>query len=302
MASKSLNAYIGLILMTLIIGLSFIFVKIGLEYANPYDLLAHRFSAAFLAVVLLKLFNAVKIPKVERKDRIAIIGLSLFYPVLFFGFQALGMQHSTASQAGIIFAFTPVLMLVVGSIALKERTSAWQKFGVAISVAGLIFIFLHKDGADSQDFSSIILLLLSVASMVGYLAVGKNLTRRYNSLSLTAIMITIGFIAFNAISFFRHLSAGDLHLFFAALVHLPFVWSVLYLGVLSSVLSSFLSNYALVYIPASQISIFTNLNPVIAILGGMLFLGEQLYWFDVIGGIAVLIGLVLVLSFKFKTV
>lgn len=43
-------AYAGLVVMTLIIGLSFIFVKIGLSYANPYDLLAHRFPQSFYSL------------------------------------------------------------------------------------------------------------------------------------------------------------------------------------------------------------------------------------------------------------
>src|SRR5690554_7184679 len=50
---KQNQAYFGLVLATLIIGLSFIFVKIGLRYARAMDLLAHRFTAAAISIVLL---------------------------------------------------------------------------------------------------------------------------------------------------------------------------------------------------------------------------------------------------------
>lgn len=123
MTNKEVTAYAGLSLMTLITGLSFIFVKIGLAYANPYDLLAHRFTVAFLTVVALLAAGVIRIPKIAPRDRISILGISLFYPLLFFALQALGMQYSTASEAGVIFAFLPVFMLVAGWLFLKERTT-----------------------------------------------------------------------------------------------------------------------------------------------------------------------------------
>lgn len=298
MTNKEVTAYAGLSLMTLITGLSFIFVKIGLAYANPYDLLAHRFTVAFLTVVALLAAGVIRIPKIAPRDRISILGISLFYPLLFFALQALGMQYSTASEAGVIFAFLPVFMLVAGWLFLKERTTFWQKSGVALSVSALIFIFWHKNGIQSQNVWGIILLLLSVISMIGYFVIGKKIMQRYNSLGVTAIMITIGFIAFNLISLTRHAMNGSVAHYFQPFAHMPFTWSVLYLGVLSSVLTSYLSNYSLIYIPASKISIFSNLNPIIAIIGGVLFLGEKMFWFDIVGATAVMAGVVLVLFFK----
>ncbi|HPI71355.1 MAG TPA: EamA family transporter, partial [Tenuifilaceae bacterium] len=58
---------------------------------------------------------------------------------------------------------------------------------------------------------------------------------------------------------------------------ISFVYSVLYLGVLSSVVSSFLSNYALKYISTANVSIFNNISPLISIVGGVVFLRETLY-------------------------
>ncbi|NLN96432.1 MAG: DMT family transporter [Bacteroidales bacterium] len=296
--SKNIAAYFGLSVMTLITGLSFIFVKIGLRYTDPYSLLAHRFTIAFLGIIALKLAGLIKIQEIKPRDRIAILGIALFYPILFFGFQVLGLQYSTASEGGIILAFLPVFMLIAGWLFLKERTTVWQKLGVGLSVLGLIFIFWHKNETQSQSIRGIILLLLSVISMIGYFVIGKRIMQRYNSLALTAIMITIGFIAFNIISVGKHITEGNIDQFFKPFLNLPFTWSVIYLGVLSSVISSYLSNYALINIPTSTISIFSNLNPIIAIIGGVLFLGERLLWYDITGAVAVMFGVVLVLAFK----
>ncbi|MCK9499091.1 MAG: DMT family transporter [Bacteroidales bacterium] len=300
MKKEVVFAYLGLILMTLIIGFSFIFVKIGLNFSNPYDLLAHRFNAAFLVILILLISKKVKFPKISFKKWIKIILIAMFYPVLCFGLQAVGMVNSTASEAGLIFAFLPVFMLLAGNFFLKEKSSFIQKAGVFLSVFGIIFILYFKQGLENFNIWSIIFLFLSVLSMIGYFILGKKEIANFNSLSLTAIMISLGFLFFNLISISRHLIKQDLNLYFEAYKSSQFIFSILYLGILSSVFSSFLSNYSLNYIPTFQISIFSNLNPIIAIFGGVLILNDSFLWFDFIGASLVIIGVILVLFFKSK--
>lgn len=295
-----LMAYIGLSLMTLIIGMSFIFVKLGLAITNSYDLLAHRFSAALLSIIVLVIFKLIKIPRIHYRQWLSIVFISLLYPIAFFAFQALGMQNSGAAQAGITFALTPVVTLIASSIFLKEQTTWLQKFGVILSILGLVYIFSQQQSIGTKNLASTGLLLLSVFSMSGYFILGKNLIKRYNSSDLTVAMIIVGFVIFNAISLIQHGLNHDFNSFFSPLKDLNFILIVLYLGVLSSVLTAFFSNYALYYISAAKISIFSNLNPIIAMLGGALFLNETLHNFEITGFIVVIIGVIIVLVFKPK--
>ncbi|MEZ5105876.1 MAG: DMT family transporter, partial [Draconibacterium sp.] len=93
---------------------------------------------------------------------------------------------------------------------------------------------------------------------------------------------------------------GDLNTFFEPLLEPSFLLSTLYLGTLSSVVTSFLTNYALTFVPTSSVSIYNNLNPLIAIVGGVIFLSEHLYIHQLIGGLGVISGVVMVLFFKNK--
>lgn len=294
-------AYIGLAVMTLIIGFSFIFVKTGLNYSNPYDLLAHRFNMAFLVILILLLFKKIKFPKVSFKKLLKLILIAMFYPVLCFGLQAIGMVNSTASEAGLVFSFLPVITLVAGNIFLKEKSSSIQKIGVFLSVFGIVFILYFKQGLSNFNVQSIIFLFLSVFSMIGYFIFGKKEISKIDSLSLTAIMISLGFVVFNIVSISRHLAINkDLNLYFEAYKSSQFIISVVYLGVLSSVLTSFLSNYSLNYLPTFKVSIFSNLNPIIAIVAGVLILKDDFYWFDYIGVSLVIVGVIMVLFYKPK--
>lgn len=296
--NQKVLANIGLGIVTLIVGLSFIFVKIGLRNVDAYDLLAHRFTIALLLIFILAIFGKIKMPKIRSKDWLSILFVSLFYPILFFGFQTIGMETSTASQAGIIFALSPTFTIIAGALFLKEKTTLLQKTGVALSFLGLLYIFLYKGSLETQGWMGNLFLVLSVLCTVGYYMIGKKLMQRYESSSLTAIMICIAFIVFNTVGIIRHLSSGDLITYFEPLYEPSFLLSALYLGTLSSVVTSFLTNYALAFVPTSAVSIYNNLNPVIAIMGGAIFLSEHLYTHQLIGGLGVISGVVMVLFFK----
>ncbi|MGI6320126.1 MAG: EamA family transporter [Bacteroidales bacterium] len=88
--------------------------------------------------------------------------------------------------------------------------------------------------------------------------------------------------------------------FFEPFMSMSFIVSVLYLGILSSVLTSFLTNYALTYISTSNVSVMNNISPIIAILGGVVILGESLSLVQILGGLTVLIGVSVVIYFQRK--
>ncbi len=300
--NKTLSAYLGLFLMTTIVGLAFIFVKIGLEYTSAVDLLAHRFSIALISVITLLMLRVIKIPKPSYKKLINLIGLSIFYPVLFFLFQALGMQYSSASEAGIIFAMLPIITLIVAQIFLKETTTILQKTGIILSVLGIVYIILNKGGFanNSNNIKGFVLLFVSILSFTGYLVLGKKKGVHFTPVEMTVWITIIACVIFNIWSIFKHLQNGTIGHFFQPFEQGNFIWSILYLGILSTVLTSFLTNYALPIIPASQIAVFNNLSPIFAVIGGILFLNETLYGYHILGGILVFIGIAMTVVFKNK--
>lgn len=295
------RAYIGMTLATLIIGLSFIFVKIGLRYAGAMDLLAHRFTAAAISIVVLWIFGFIKLPPFSFKKAKSLLLLSLFYPLLFFALQTFGLQHSTASEAGIVFATTPIITLIAANIFLKEKTTWLQKVGIVLTLAGILYIiYFTGDISGSSSIKGILLLLLSVFSVVTYYVLGKVVSANFSAIEITVWMTILAFIVFNGFSLMGHIQNHTISEFFSPLLHAEFLWAVLYLGVLSSMITSFFTNFALAQIPASQIAVFNNLSPLISIAGGILILGETLFIYHIVGGILVLAGVVMTVFFKTK--
>lgn len=161
-------AYIAAILYSFIIGLSFLFVKIALQTAEPFDILAHRFTIAFAAATVPILFGWVKL-SIRVKDVIDILPLALLYPALFFSFQAFGLVYSSSSEAGIIQAAIPIFTMVFAAYVLKERPTWTQKGFTVLSVAGVMFIFVMKGvDVESASLKGSLLILLSALSSAMY--------------------------------------------------------------------------------------------------------------------------------------
>ncbi len=110
----------------------------------------------------------------------------------------------------------------------------------------------------------------------------------------------IACIVFNLWSITIHLQTGTIDEFFQPFAHRNFLYAVLYLGILSSVLTSFLTHHAISLVPASQIAVFNNLSPIFAVIGGIVFLEDKLYFYHFIGGILIAIGIVMTLRVNNK--
>lgn len=289
--SNQKMAYLSASLYALIIGFSFLFVKIALEVTNPLNTLAHRFTVAFIFASVPILFKWVKL-NITIKDLLPILPISIFYPTLFFTFQTFGLVHISSSEAGIIQATIPIFTMIIASIFLKEKTGKTQKLSLLLSVAGVVYIFVMKGiDAGSTNFMGTLLILLCSISSASYNVLARKVTKRYSIIDLTYIMTLIGFISFNALSLIDYAVKGNIDLYFKPFTDTSFIISILYLGILSSVISSLLSNYTLSQIEASKMSVFSNLSTLITMVTGFLFLHENLYYYHLIGAIMIILGL-----------
>lgn len=282
--------YLSATIYTLITGFSFLFGKIALKYAGPMDILAHRFSAALMALMVVQLFQGA-FCKLTRAKFIRILPLALFYPLLFFTFQTYGLQRASSSEAGIIFAAIPIFTWILAAIFLKEKTNRIQKLCIIASVSGVVYISWQNGAGQHFGVSrGILLLLVSALSYAAYSILAKKMTRRFSSAELSCPMIIISFFCFNLLALGRHLYSGSLSSFWLPLARADYLAAIAYLGILSSLVTALLTNYVLSKLEASKMSVFGNLATVISIFAGYLFLKEQLTPHHIIGSILIVGG------------
>ncbi|KFN11020.1 DMT family transporter [Paenibacillus macerans] len=273
-----------------IIGFSFLFTKIALEDAGPVDTLAFRFAVSFAAMSIPAALGLIKL-QFRGKPLFRVILLAAFYPLGFFLFQTFGLQHANSAEGGIMYAFTPVLTMVLAYVFLKETTSLGQKLGILLSVFGVVFIFVMGNGRiDFENMTGLLLLFLSGLAFAGYSVLARSLLKLFSPWEISYLTLGIGCLVFLAVSVAGHASAGTLGNWLAPLRSGRFILSVIYLGVLSSLVTALSSNYALSKLEASRVSVFSNLSTVVSIAAGAMVLGEKVTVYHVIGSLLIIAG------------
>ena len=290
--NKQYLAYLFALLNASIVGLSFLFTKTAIQESNPLDTLAFRFTVAFVTVSVLILMKVVKV-EIRLKSYYKLLPLTLLYPTLFFSFQAFGLQSVPSSEAGIIFATIPILTTIFAAIFLKEKTTVLQKISIIASVFGVMYIFVMKGNSISiTNWSGILLLFISCLSSAGYAVLTRALVRTFKPFEITFFMLGIGFVFFNIASLATHISNQTLPEMLSPWTNGNFIFSILFLGILASFVTSLLSNYILSKISATQMSVFSNLSTIISIAAGAIILNEDIFLYHIVGSALIIIGVI----------
>lgn len=273
----------------LIFGFSFLFTKEALVAVDPIHLLGFRFGVAALLLLTLKLTKIIKVDY-KGKQLYKLFAIALAQPIVYFIFEVLGISMTSSSEAGMMIALIPVVVAILAAIFLKEIPTRLQMFFVGLSVCGAIFIVIMKSSDINANITGIMVLLLAVLSAGVFNILSRKYSVDFKPIEITFSMMWIGAISFNGIAVIQHIYRGELKNYFNPLTNSQVIISVLYLGILSSVVAFFLVNFTLSRIEASRSAVFANLASVTSIVAGVLIRNEEFYWYQLVGAIMILAG------------
>ena len=296
------KALFAITLSTIIIGLSYVFVKVGVKSASPLDLLSDRLAIAGILLFILRYSRFLKINKVTKREKMKIIGFSLLYPIGFFTFQILGIMLIPASEASIVYATLPIFTLLISAIVLKEKTTLHQKAGIVLSVGGVFYITLQSSGNLTSNYWGYLFILCSLLLIVFYYIFLKKNLQRASVVTITYYLLLYSAFLIGIINIFRWIIAGmEMTAYFQRFTDPGYICAILFLGILSTFMTSFLTNYSLSHLSVNLVGVFNNLSPIIGLFAGVFFLHESLYDYYLYGGIAVLIGITISSTVANKT-
>jgi len=276
----------SMLALQFVAGICYPIAKYGLETIEPFTFAFYRFiiSSAVLLLITRFLPNRVR---VERSDwkRIIILGILIipFNQTLFL----VGQSLTAAGHGAFLFATTPVWVFVLALIHLKEKAT-WQRVvGIVIATAGVMVVMLS--GAREFGTGYLIgdgIILVSVIAWGYYTVLGKKLVLKYGALVVTAYSLAAGSLLYLPFGLFFALDYDYSQ-------STPAAWgAVLYMAIGLSVFVYVLWYWLLKRFEASRLAVYHNAQPVIATIVAFLFLGETLTTPFVIGGVAVIIGVI----------
>lgn len=263
------SAYAAAVGMTVAFGLSFVATKYALRGFEPLLLALLRFTLA--GGILWVVWRLRRGPeRVSRGElgRLAVLGLVSL--TVYFSFENLGIARTSASEAAILIATIPLFVVILNTFTLRERNTARQWAGIALSFAGIAALVpLGGGGAGGGRLTGNLLVLAASLSAGVYSILARRLL-----VSRPALFVTTFQNLFGAL-FMLPLALAE-----AALVGVRrptpgAAGGVLFLTVVCSITAYLLLNYAFRFIPASKVAVFINLTPIVAVASAYVLLGER---------------------------
>jgi drug/metabolite transporter (DMT)-like permease len=287
-------AYLALVAMMVFWGLSFVATKVALETFPTFTLVFCRFALAssfFLMILVRK-----GIPALSAKDHGRILLVALFEPGLYFVFETIGLQYTSAAKASLIIATVPLFVMIFAFFFLRERTNPASFLGIGVSLFGIFLLIRadpHFEWSLGTSFLGDLLIFGAVLSAALYTVTSRAAGRKSSVLNVTGLQMCYGAL------FYFPAFLWELPSLEWPALSTRSVAALLYLALFASIGAFFCYNYALSRIPATKASVFVNGIPVITTLAAWVLLGEKLTSLQMAGGALVLFGVYL--SNRLKT-
>lgn len=266
-------------------GTSFYLIKISLESFSPIEITFLRSFLGFLTLFTWCKIKRISIPKPSWLwIHLGVLSVLLNSAPSFLFAKAETQLSSTL--AGLINATTPAITILLVSVILRtESITRTQVFGLAVSFMGIAILVEVWKGLGESSLSSVLALFTAVSCFaVSYPYIRKFLISRNESIEG---MITIQ-LAISSISLLPIYLISDP--FALEIITAP-LFSILSLGVFASGIAYVWNTQVISFYGSARASSVSYLIPVVALVSGFLFLGENPTSSQLIGGGVILLGI-----------
>jgi len=253
------RAHISLFVTTIIFGFAYNIVKsLMTATLTPMQLIFIRLLGG---AVIYWFFQRLFVPeKVQRKDLIMLAFCGIFGFALNQALFYEGLNLTTPVDASIIHVLSPVLVLVLASLIIREKVTWKKAIGIALGAAGTLVLVLYSQMVSFNGSHAIgnILIFLNMVFYALYLVMIKPLIGKYHT---TTILKWVSFFGFLFIFPFSIKSALQIN--FEAITITDW-FGIAYVIVLNTFVAYLLINFALKRVSPSVVSYYSYVQPVIA--------------------------------------
>ena len=280
------------ILIGLMWGSSFLWIKIALQEVNPFMLVFFRvlFASTGLTVYFIFLRR-----KLNLRSWWVFAFVGLFNVAFPFALISWAETHISSGLASILNSTVPLFTMIIASFFFKEdRITLARGIGLIVGFSGVLVLSYTKLEGNSEFQTLGIIAMLVAACAYGASTV---FARRVDTFvtpeehSLGQMLAGLLFI-----TPFMFLTNSPVHLPQIPITWIAFAW----LGLIGSFVAPVLWFIMIYDIGPSRTSMVTYMFPLVGVLLGIIFLKETMTWQIYVGGLLVLAGIYIVNSKRFS--
>ncbi|WP_066371420.1 DMT family transporter [Neobacillus fumarioli] len=260
---------------------------------TAWDVVAIRAVFTFVILILLMAAFYRDQLRTKLKDHLFFAGGGIISIAFFNFFYFEVFSQSSLSLAVTLLYTGPLFVTLLSRIFFKESLTIRKICALALAIAGCALVVgLLPFGQEDVPVKTLLMGILSGFCYALYSIFSKPVTKRYSGLTITTY-------TFMYTSIFMLLTSDVIrktHQFQYA-----DVWvSAVLLASVSTVAAFVLYTSGLKHLEASKASILATIEPIVAVVTGVLFLGEHLQGWQVLGIALVLYSAILVATRRSK--
>jgi drug/metabolite transporter (DMT)-like permease len=257
--SNFFRAHLALITANLIYGVNYGIAKqVMPDFLSPFALVYARISGACILFWALSLLLPKE--KIDRKDLLRLLIATVFGVAVNQSLFLNGLNLTTPIDAAIIMTATPILVLVVARLMIREPITVFKIIGIIAGGTGAILLILYS-GNISFGNNYVIgnsIIVANATSYALYLVIIKPLMNKYHVVTLMRWIFLFGLLLVSGpgLPAFIRVNWGTMPV--------DILLSVLFVVVGTTFLAYMLNMYSLKFVKPITVSIYIYSQPVIA--------------------------------------
>ena len=287
MNTKLAKGHMAILLANVIFGLGVPVTKALLnDWVTPMGYMASRCVGATILFWIVSWF----MPKehVERKDLITIMLGGLLGFFISQTLTAEALKYTTPVYFSLVAALTPVATMLLAAMFIKEKITGIKTLGVILGISGaLLMLFMSwSGGTGSNDLLGISLAVLSVLTWAVYLIITRKVSEKYSSVTQMKYVFLVSTIVTVPIA----LLTEPVQPLYSAAWQWSGVAEMAFIILFATGLGFFLIPYAMKFLRATTVSVYTNIQPVVASLVAIAVHQDVFTWDKPVAAVLVLLG------------
>jgi drug/metabolite transporter (DMT)-like permease len=297
--SKRTLALIGATIVSIIYGVTFTIAKdVMPKYVDAYGFILMRVGGSTILFWLVWLFTRmpekVRNERIDRADFPRIIWAAFFGVALNMLSFFKGLSLTSPISASVIMVSTPMIVLVLSAIIIKERMRKRMVSGIVLGLIGTAFLILYGKSVGNATNASLgnFLVFVNATSYGLYLVMVKKLMDKYNAFTFVKWIYLIGFVMVLPFGW------GEFEAVNWALMPTDMYWKIGFVVVFSTFLTYLLNLLSMRELKPTTVAVFVYLQPVFATVFAISLGKDELTLVKIVSAILIFAGVYLVTQKK----
>ncbi len=287
--SKRTWAIIAATFVSIIYGVSFTIAKdVMPTYVKPYGFILIRVLGATILFWMVSFYGPKE--KIQRQDFPRVIAAAFFGVAVNMLAFFKGLSYTSPISASVIMVTTPIIVLILSAIIIKERILKRKIFGILLGLIGTGFLILYGKSAGNATNATLgnFLIFVNATSYAFYLIIVKKLMDKYNAFTFVKWIYLFGLLMVIPFSW-REFHEVQWHI-----LPISIFWKIGFVIVFTTFFTYLFNLLSMRELKPTTVAVFVYLQPVFATIYAMSLGKDELTLVKIVSAVLIFSGVYLV--------